>query len=230
MSEIDRRRHAILDALFRTLEGKGAKIAEAEKGLLSVTIEGEKIEFQVREKSRQVKISSKDERSSYLSQELVGTGKLVFAIRTYLRGPHNEEWRETDNKPLESQLPRIVDRLFEGAQILKAWHAEREQERERWRQDAARRAERERLAKQEQKRRERLGELARDWRTAGEMRELLAVVKSKPFPSEAGIDGKSLADWMTWAEATADALDVTRDGAEGLFSVIASVKVEPGWG
>jgi hypothetical protein len=230
LSEIDHRRHAILDALFRDLEGKGAKIAEAEKGLLSVTLEGEKIEFQVREKSRQVRISPQDKRSSYLSQELVGTGKLVFAIRTYLRGPHNEEWRETDNKPLESQLHRIVDRLFEGARILKAWHAEQEQERERWRQEAARRAERERLAKLEQKRRDRLGEFARNWLTAGQIREFLAAVRSKPFSSEMGIDGKSLAEWMAWAEAAADALDATRDGAEGLFSIIAGVKAEPGWG
>jgi hypothetical protein len=229
-SEIDHRRHAILDALFLALEGKGAKIAEAEKGLLSVTIDGEKIEFQVREKSRQVRISAQDNRSSYLSQELVGTGKLVFAIRTYLRGPHNEEWRETDTKPLESQLPRIVDRLLEGAQILKAWQHELEQERERWRQEAARRAERERLAKQEQKRRERLGELARNWLSAGQIREFLAVIKSKPFANETGIEGKSLTEWMAWAEAAADALDATRDGAEGLFSIIAAVKIEPGSG
>ena len=156
LSDIDRRRHAILDALFQSLEGKGAKISEAEKGLLRVTIDGENIDFQIREKNRQVRVSPEDRRNSYLSQELVGTGKLVFAIRTYLRGPHNEEWRETDSNPLESQLPKIVDRLFEGARILKAWHIEQEQEqeRERWRQEAARRAERERLAKQEQKRRD----------------------------------------------------------------------------
>lgn len=229
LSEIDRRRHAILDALFRALEGRGAKIAEAEKGLLSVTIEGERIEFQVREKSRQVKISPQDNRSSYLSQELVGTGRLVFAIRTYLRGPHNEEWRETESRPLESQLPGIVDRLFQGARILKAWDIEQEQERERWRQEAARRAERERLVKQEQKRRERLGELARNRVAACQIRELLDAVKSKPSPGEVTIGGRSLVEWMAWAEAAADSLDATRDGAESLFSIIASVEVEPGY-
>jgi hypothetical protein len=131
---------------------------------------------------------------------------------------------------LESLLPRIVDRLFEGAKILKAWQAELDEERERRQQEAARRVERERLAKQEQERRRRLGELARNWRAAREIRAFLAVVKSKPFPNEAGIDGKSLAEWMAWAEAAADALDVTRDGVEALFSIVASVKVEPGWG
>jgi hypothetical protein len=87
----------------------------------------------------------------------VGTGKLVFAIRTYLRGRHNEEWDETHSNPLENRLPQIIDRLFEGARILKAWHIEREQQQERWQQEAAQRAERKRLAKQEQSRREKPG-------------------------------------------------------------------------
>jgi hypothetical protein len=230
LSDIDRRRHAILDALFQALESKGAKISEAEKGQLRVTIDKEKIDFQIREKNRQVKVSQEDRRNSYLSQELVGTGKLVFAIRTYLRGPHNEEWRETNSNPLESQLPKIVDRLFEGARILKAWRVEQEQERERWRQEAAQRAERERLVKQEQKRREKLGELARNWFAASQIRDFLAAIKSKSFPSEKDVYGKSLADWMAWAEAAADALDATQDGADGLFSIIGNVKVEQGWG
>jgi hypothetical protein len=146
LSDIDRRRHKILDGRFRVLEGKGAKISEAEKGLLCVTIDGEKIVFQVREKNRQVKVLQEDSRSSYRSQELVGTGKLVFAIRTYLRGPHNEEWGETHSNPLENRLPQII------------------------------------------------------------------------------VHGKSLAEWMAWAEAAADALDITRDGSEGLFSIIGGVK------
>src|SRR5262245_18666518 len=121
-----------------------------------------------------------------------------------------------------SQLPKIVDRLFEGARILKAWHAEQEQEGERWRQEAARRVERERLAKQEQRRREKLGELARNWLTASQIRDFLAAINSKSFQRDKDVCGKSLAEWMAWAEAVADALDATRDGAEGLFSTIGS--------
>ncbi|RUU88919.1 hypothetical protein EOB59_20710 [Mesorhizobium sp. M7A.F.Ca.MR.176.00.0.0] len=62
----------------------------------------------------------------------------MFAIKTYLRGRFNEEFLETDSLPLEDQLPRIVERLFEGAEILKAWHLEQEQEREKWPMSAPR--------------------------------------------------------------------------------------------
>lgn len=223
LSDIDHRKHKILDALFQSLEAKGAKISETEKGLLRATIDGEKIEFQLREKNKQVRIPPTDKRSSYLSQELVGTGKLVFAIRTYLRGSFNEEWRETDRDPLEHQLPRIIDRLFEGTKILKAWHIELAQQEEERRQQAALRAERERLARQEQNRREKLSELARDWRTANQIRDLVVSLKSKPFDDQKTIDGKTLSEWISWAEAAADVLDVTQNGVERLFEVISSV-------
>lgn len=123
-----------------------------------------------------------------------------------------------------------MDRLFEGARILKEWHIEQELEREQRRQEAARRAELERLANQEQERRQQLAELAHGWRMASQIRECLAELKSKPFDLEACVDGRSLAEWMEWAEATADALDPEKGGLEGFFSMIANVKIEHGWG
>jgi hypothetical protein len=189
-----------------------------------VTIDDENIDFQIREKNREVRLSQAHRQNAYPVRELVGTGKLVFAIRTYLRGPHHEEWRETDSNPLEKQLPKIVERLFEGAKILKAWHIELEQERERRLQEANRRAERARLARQEENRRQMLGELAHDWQTANLIHSLIAAIKLKPFDAEKNVDGVSLAEWLAWAEATAATLDLTRDGPERFFSIIGSVK------
>lgn len=223
LSDLDRRRHRILDSLFRTLEAKGAKISEAEKGLLRVTIDGERIDFQVREKNKQVRIPPSDKRSSYLSQELVGTGKLVFAIRTYLRGSFNEEWRDTDRTPLEDQLSSIINRLFEGAEILKAWHLEQAKEEEERRQEAARQAERKRLAQLEEDRRQKLGELSQDWRTATLVRDFIAALKSRPLDDKKLIHGKTVAEWILWAEAAADALDLAQEGAEHLFEIIGNV-------
>jgi hypothetical protein len=212
LAEIDYRRYAILASLFQALEAKGAVVSEGDNGLARVTIDGEKIDFQVREKNRQVTLSPTDRRSSYRSQELVGTGKLVFAIRTYLRGPHNEEWKESDRNPLESQVPKMVERLFEGAVILKAWHIEQEQDRLRWREEEERRAEQARLAEEEELRRKELGKLARNWRRANEIRAFIAEAKLHPFDAEASIHGKTLAEWLAWAETAAAALDKSREG------------------
>jgi hypothetical protein len=135
--DLDRRRFRILDALFRALEAHGAKASEADKAQLCVTIDGQSIEFQVREKARQVKVPQGEGRSGYTRTELVGTGKLTLAIKTYLRGRHNEEWLETDSKPLETQLPAIIDRFIEGAVILKDWADERERERQQFEASAS---------------------------------------------------------------------------------------------
>ena len=89
-SELDMRRHRLLDAIFRAVEKRGGSISKGDKGLARATIEGEKIDFLIREKSKQVKVPPDDKRRSYMTTDLVGTGKLVLAIRTYLRGAHNE--------------------------------------------------------------------------------------------------------------------------------------------
>jgi hypothetical protein len=38
------------------------------------------------------------------------------------------------------------------------------------------------------------------------------------------VDGKTLAQWLVWAEATVATLDLTLEGPESLFSIIGSVK------
>jgi hypothetical protein len=227
MAGIDHRRYNILSLLFKALEAKGAGVSDGKKGLSCVTIDGEKIEFQVREKNRQVRILPTDRRSGYLSQELVGTGKLVFAIKTYLRGPHHEEWPESDRNPLESQLPKIVERLFEGAAILRAWHIEQEQDRLRRQEDAERRAERARRAEEERLRHDELRMLARDLRRANEIRAFIAAMKSQPFDAEAILHEKTLGQWLAWAEAAADALDKSREGPSGVFSIIGNLRAQP---
>lgn len=225
LTEAGHRRYDILSSLFRALEARGAKVSEGEKGLARVTIDGEKIDFQVREKNRQVRIPPSDKRN-YSSQELIGTGKLVFAIRTYLRGPHNEEWRETNDNPLENQVPKFVERLFEGAAILKAWHIELEQDRLHRQEEAERRAERARLAEEEKLRRNKLHELAQDWHHANEVRAFIAAVKTQPFDPEANVEGKTIAEWLIWAEAATDMLDKSRDGAACIFSIVGQQRAE----
>jgi hypothetical protein len=118
----------------------------------------------------------------------------------------------------------MVERLFEGAAILKAWHIEMEEDRRRREEEAERRAERVRLAEEEKLRREKLGKLARNWRRANEIRAFIAAAKSRPFDSEASIAGKTLPEWLAWAELTANELDPSCDGLEGIFSTLGNVR------
>ncbi|MHC2251216.1 hypothetical protein ACVILK_000908 [Bradyrhizobium embrapense] len=217
ISDTDLRLYRILSQLLRALEAKGAKISEQEKDIRA-TIEGENIDFRIREICRQVRVFSKDRRSS--SSNLVGTGKLVLEIRTYLRGKHNEEWRETTSKSLDDQLPALVDRFLEGAQILKAWHREIQEREEEQRQAVAQREERQRQAKLELSRRQRLLDLTGDWRAAQELRAFIAALRSGPIEDNLEIQGKTIADWLAWADGVADDLDASRAGAAEAFRKI----------
>jgi hypothetical protein len=220
-SELDRRRHRLLDALFKALESRGGAVSDTERGLQCVTIEGEKIEFQIREKLKQLKVPVAEKDRLYYSsgfrQELTGTGRLVFAIKTYLRGPHNEEWLETETRPLEDQLPRIVDRLFEGAEILKAWHLEQEQEREQWRQEAAQRAEQQRLAKEEE-RWTRFVALAQTWRTNQSVATFIDALEAMPHEPGAQAADKTVHEWLQWAKRRLGEQDPLAQGVADMFA------------
>jgi len=226
---LDRRRHRLYDAIFKAIEKRGGAISLGTKGTMKATIDGEEIEFLIREKGRQVKISAAERQSSYDRTELVGTGKLVISVRTYLRGSHNEEWRETDRVSLEELLPAFLERLIEGAAILKTWRREREEESERWRQETARRAETERLRKQDEKRHEGLTNLANQLETVRRLRALMDHVRSRPLESEARVGERSVGEWLTWAEAHIEQLQKPISTAEELFGQIELLKVEKGW-
>ncbi|MFD2648257.1 hypothetical protein ACFSX5_10685 [Devosia albogilva] len=219
---LDRRRHRILDAVFKAVEARGGEIGEGPKGLISATISGEQINFQVREKLRQIKIPQDDKRRSYMTTELIGTGNLVFAIRTYLRGSFNEEWRETERRPLETQVPEIVDRLFEGAKILRAWREERDAEAERWRLESEKRAEIERIRLLDEARKAELIKLAERWETAQRLKTYLgALAATQPSLGEVAGD-RSVGEWFEWAEAFVAELDKHTGTAPSAFSAVSS--------
>jgi hypothetical protein len=51
-SDMDRRKHRILDVLFKALEKRGGKAKEGERAVLYIEMQGEKVEFQIREKQK----------------------------------------------------------------------------------------------------------------------------------------------------------------------------------
>jgi hypothetical protein len=220
-TELDRRRHRLLDATFKALEARGGSVSDNGNGNQCVAINGEKIEFQIREKMRQSKVAVPDSEKLYYSRgfrtDLVGTGYLVFAIKTYLRGPYNEEYLESDRQPLEERLPRIIDRLFEGGAILKAWRLEQEEEREKWRQEAARRAELQRLAKEEEERWSRFTAAAESWRTNQVVAQFIAELEATPHAEDDTISGRTVREWLEWAKRKAVEQNPLRDGMSGVF-------------
>jgi hypothetical protein len=110
LTELDHRRHRILDALFKALQARGMKLSGSDRGELFAEAEGEKIEFAIREKQKQIRRAPNDQEKkdpffgSYrkVVQQLQPTGRLLLAIKTYLPQGMKGEWLEPDDEPLES--------------------------------------------------------------------------------------------------------------------------------
>lgn len=230
-SEQDRRRHRILDALFKELERQGARIIQGNYRALSAEIAGEKIEFELREKQKQIRrpLTEKErEREPWnkkgVKQELQPSGFLVFVIKTYLVGSLRREWLEKAAKPMEELLPQIVATFIAAGPLL-AEQRRAQEERARLHAIAEQRREQERQKrKQDQNRWRRLVQIAGGWREVEVARDFIAAMRQLPVAEGRLVDGQPLEQWLLWAEKHLESANPLSHGVEGIFKDIAQVQ------
>jgi hypothetical protein len=156
-------------------------------------------------------------------QELQPSGKLIFTIKTYLPDGFKREWMETDGKTLESLVSEILVTFIAAGPLLVEQRRQRE-EAERQRQAA------EYLRYQRQQQRKRddnrwrcfVGQ-ARSWREAEIARNFLAALKRDDIDLDQEIEGRSLRDWLSWAEDRLNTADAINGGATKIFEAVASI-------
>jgi hypothetical protein len=229
-SEVDRRKHRILDALFKALEQHGGKVGQGEQRELFCELNGEKIEFGMREKTKQIRrpLTEQEKRWKFggdndWKQELQPIGLLAFSIRTYLPEGLRSEWLEKPNNPMESLLPEIVGTFVAAGPMLAEQRRQREEEaRQRQIAERERQLQRERR-KQDSNRWRRFVEMAHQSRNAEIARKFVAALKESQFDPDTQIDGKNLAEWLAWAENWAVADDPLNNGPEKIFKEVSDI-------
>jgi hypothetical protein len=230
LTESERRQHRILDALFKALERQGAKVKLSERRELSAEIQHERIEFQIREKQKQVRrpLTDEEKRWSFSNdkgwkQELQPTGKLVFAIRTDLPGGLRTEWLETDDRAMEMLLPDIVATFVAAGPLLVEQRRQREEAEHQRRIAEQKRYEEEQRRKRDNNRWRRFMDIAHQWRDAEIARGFLDALKKTRADLDREVDGRSVRDWITWAEERLRSADPLNNGAEAILNSVASV-------
>lgn len=183
---MDRRQHRILDALFKALELQGAKVKQDERRALVVQPSGEPVEFQLREKQKQVRRSlTADEKRWHRpeekdwKQELRPSGKLVLAIKTYLPAGLTTEWLETDERSLEALLPDTVATIVAAGPLLVECRRQREEDERRRREEEHRRYQEQQPRKREDNRWRQFVARADQRREAEVARGLLTSLRSE---------------------------------------------------
>lgn len=230
-TEAEHRKHRILDALFKAIERQGGKIKQGERRELFAEVSGEKVEFQVREKQKQERRPLTADEKRWRSaddkgwkQELVPTGRLVFEIKTW-QWPNGlpRQWLESDKQAMEAMLPDILATFVAAGPLLVQLRKKREAaERERHLAEQ-RRYEEQRRRKRDANRWRGFKEMAQDWHELAAVRDFVAALRWMDIDSSDEIEGRSLGEWIAWAEDWLTRADPTSGGVDGIFRRVAEI-------
>jgi hypothetical protein len=170
-SEIERRRHRILDTIFKAIESHGGRAEDHGKRGLFIGIGPDRIEVTVREKKRQVRIPLSELQRSYRPQgakthrqELEPTGFLIFEIKSYLGGAVRSKWVENDTLGLEQMVSDAFPFLIAALEVVKEIRLAREEQAKSYRLREAQAAEEKRHLDADRDRWNQLVKKASDWK------------------------------------------------------------------
>ena len=225
----DRRRHRIADCLLKSLERCGSAVSTTNRGLLVADVDRSKVEFDLREKMKQIRrpLTQKEREwetwnTSGVKQELVPTGCLLLSIKNYLDGSLRREWLETPQRSMEAQIPEILATIILAGGIIG--------ERRRKAEAAAAEFEAQRRQREEERARQRQDDerwsrfigAALRWREMADIRIFLGALKALPMDSSALIEGRTVVAWIDWAEQRLILGDPLRSGVGPFFDEIVT--------
>jgi hypothetical protein len=230
LSVTDRRRHRILDALFKALEREGVTIKQDDRRALIATLGRDSIEMQLRTRRTRVRRPLTEREKEWRSAgdkdwrwENQDTDELIFEIKTWLPGDLPRTWKDGARHQIEA----LVDDIFitmKAAFPMLAMAREKREEAERQRQvEERKRYEEEQRRKLDRNRFRRFLEFAQQWREAQLARDFIAALRARPLPDDQEIAGNSLSDWLAWLERYADRHDPSRRDVARVLEVVAAV-------
>ena len=217
LTERDRYRFRVTSALLKGVEKLGGRVQSASvRGLIEFSVTGEKVEFTVAEKmSQRIKRPTEEEQawsafSRHHQAHLHSTGFLRFSMKSYLGGGKRGEWVETSKRHAEHLLPEVIVSIIAAGPKLVEERKAREEQHRRWEQERAEQAERARLAKIDAERWTRFRGLAADWEEARRLEAFISALRERSSDLDLEIDGRTIRDWLAWADEKLEALDPMR--------------------
>ncbi len=229
-SAIDRRRHRFLDALFKALGQHAFKTKTGERSEVYLEVERERVEFELREKYRQVRRPLTDDEKKWgfnpdrpWRQEMQPSGMLTFTIKTHLESGLTHAWIDKPDRPIEAQLPDIVATLLVAGPILKERRRQHEEAEKRRLETERRRYDEQQRRQKDDNRWKHFVGYAHRWREAEIARRFLAALEGKLENDGATIDGRPASEWVEWARDRLAKYDPLIAGAAPVLQDVAKV-------
>lgn len=182
-TELARRRHRILDCVFKALASVDVEAEQDDTRGLCLKRGPDRIAIACREKSRQVKVSLSERERAWAYEtrthrtELAPTGYLLFEIKEWIPGV-KKEWLETDETQLEAVVPEIVKNCLLALHLDKERRLKREADAREWQREREIEKEKQQQAKREQARWDALVAHAKAWKERELVRDFLEHYES----------------------------------------------------
>lgn len=208
--------------LLQSLEKAGVKVKSAEvNGKLSFGVGPHTVECVVIEKMTRRSPAHGKTWTAFPNHHqggLVSTGFLRITVTTYLQ-PRIPEWVETAKRGMSDLIPDIVSRILGAGVCLDRMETERRERERAYAEQVARREEIARRRHLEKARFQRFTELSGNWHKAQELNLFIAELKRRSAPdSHIAIEGRTLPEWVTWAQQKIDVLDPFRKDIANVFA------------
>ena len=228
-TELDRRRHLILDTLFKELQKRDVKIKSEQYRGTWLEIAKERVDFTLTERIRQIRRRLTNEerleswyRNQEWRQERIPTGLLTFKITTPLGAGIPVQWTDDTDVLLEDRIAEIVAVLDLAGPILRERRRIADEVARKRHEEERRRYEEHTRRKQERNRWRRFLELSAQWKSATIAREFLTVLEGLS-PSTEEIGGRTHTEWLEWARVEMNKYDPANNDSGAIWESLASV-------
>jgi hypothetical protein len=229
LTERDLYRFRVTSAVFEAVERAGGKIDDAPiTGKVAFRVCGHKVECSIVEKMLKPLKRPQGDAAKWTAYPefhqagLQSSGFLRVTITTYLQG-NQLQWIETSKKKIDDWLPEIVGAVIGAGPILVEREREREESARRHREEEARRYERQRLKEIDQQRWARFQKQAANWEERAKLLAFIAELRNRlEAEGDIMVGERRLNEWIAWVQEKIDALDPFRQGLPGLFEFISA--------
>jgi len=226
LTERDFYRFRVTSAFLKVVEERGGLVKSGEiRGKLTLEACGEEIECTIIEKMIQKPTYRADQEGwtaypEHHNNGLRTSGFLRFTINIW--APGNKELIESNKAKAGELLPAFVARILATGPALVEARKRREEVAERHRREQAERYERERLARIDAERWERFRELAGAWEECARIRAFIQALRSDQEKAAGELEGRSVSEWLDWAESKVEAMDPMGMNGVRIFEVRGS--------
>lgn len=226
-TEIDNRRHRILDTIFKGAAACNLKVMLDGK-LPYFKFREERIDFRLREKTQKTTGRSGNEGTSGSGyrKSREPTGKLLFSITTYLGDhPVRKAWLDSEINPIEAHVREIIKNLVLAGHALESLRFERAREKERWAEEQIIRQEIRRQNEIEDKRWQYFLTESENWIHLNAARNFLAALKKQEFDPNQVVSGQTIGEWISHFELQINECDPLRNTIKDLIEKIVTVRI-----